>query len=99
MVEIVRRNIDAKVMYFSYRVARLCIIDSVDFVEPERINAIFILIYLFLFNVLLSQITCLTVSAGLYLLTYSKFIYSLFNFTVTYLLASHNENQRTRKAD
>ena len=97
MVEIVRRNIDAKVMYFSYRVARLCIIDSVDLVDPERINAIFILIYLFLFKVLLSPSTCLTVSIGLYLVNLFEVYLFTFYFMVTHLFANHNENQRTRR--
>ena len=34
-VEVTIRNMDDNVMYFSYRVARRCNIDNVDFVDPR----------------------------------------------------------------
>ena len=42
MVDVMMRNTDANVIYFSYLVALRCIIDKVDFEDPVRINAILI---------------------------------------------------------
>jgi len=38
MVDVMIRKTDAKEIYFSYRVAFLCIIDKVDFADPVRSN-------------------------------------------------------------
>ena len=40
MVDVMMRKTDANEMYFSYLVARRCIIDKVDFADPVRNNAI-----------------------------------------------------------
>ena len=41
MVDVTMRKTDARVRYFWYLVALLCIMDSVDFADPVRTKAMF----------------------------------------------------------
>ena len=42
IVDATRSNIDDNVICFSYLVARLCMVERVDLVDPERIKLIFV---------------------------------------------------------
>ena len=43
IVDATKSNIDDNVICFSYLVARLCMVDRVDLVDPERIKLILFL--------------------------------------------------------
>ena len=68
IVDATRSNIDDNVICFSYLVARLCMVERVDLVDPERIKLI----------LFLNWLMCLKNTAR-HLLFYSSGVYLVYN--------------------